>query len=273
MKSTAVVNQFPVQLSTPDDFFRKQDPAHLSLLSYNIQVGIHTRHYQDYVFKSWQHFWPCRSRLENLNKISELVRHFDLVALQEVDGGSFRSGFINQVEYLATHSGQPYWFHQLNRDLGRFAQHSNGVISRFEPHTIDTHALPGVRGRGAIAFQLGEAEPILVVMMHLALGKRAQDLQLRFIRNLIQQYPHVVLMGDMNTHSLRLLYDSPLKDCGLKSAHARATFPSWQPQRCLDHILVSKHLNIVRMGVLDFPLSDHLPVAIEIELPGNAEFH
>lgn len=272
MKSAAA-NHFPVQLCAPDDFYHKLDPNHLSLLSYNIQVGIHTRRYQDYLFKSWQHVWPCRSRMENLDKISELVRHFDLVALQEVDGGSFRTGFINQVEYLATRSGQPYWFQQLNRNLGRLAQHSNGVISRFEPHSIDTHALPGVRGRGAIAFQFGDVEPLLVVMMHLALSKRAQDQQLRFIRNLIRQYPHVILMGDMNTHSMRLLYDSPLRDCHLKSAHARATFPSWQPQRCLDHILVSKHLQIVQMGVLDFTLSDHLPVALEIKLPGGEPLH
>ncbi len=273
MKSAVAASQFPVQLSAPDEFFHKRSPNHLSLLSYNVQVGIHTRRYQDYLFKSWQHVWPCRSRLDNLNKIGDLVSHFDVVALQEVDGGSFRSGFVNQVEYLARQSGQPYWFQQLNRNLGRFAQHSNGVISRYQPHTIDMHALPGPPGRGAIACQLGEAEPLLVVMMHLALGKRTQDQQLRFIRNLIQQYPHVILMGDMNTHSLRLLYDSPLKDCGLKSAHARATYPSWQPQRCLDHILVSQHLQIVKMGVLDFPLSDHLPVALEIELPGDASLH
>jgi endonuclease/exonuclease/phosphatase family metal-dependent hydrolase len=267
MKASKHVYEFPVHLSDPSDFYHKDDPSHLTLLSFNIQVGIHTRHFPDYFLKSWQHVWPSRQRLLNLDRIGDLISHFDVVALQEVDGGSFRTGFVNQVEYLAKKSGQPFWHQQLNRNLGRFAQHSNGLISRFEPHRVDAHALPGLPGRGAIVVQLGEKHPVVIVMLHLALSKKGQDQQLRFIRNLIQQYRHVIVMGDMNTHSLRLLNDSPLRECGLKSAHARATFPSWQPHRCLDHILVSNHLNIVRMGVLDFPLSDHLPVALEIEMP------
>lgn len=266
MKSVVSTKRFPAHLCQPAEF-HASTPGHLSFLSYNIQVGIQTRHYPDYLLKAWQHLWPSKTRLANLDRISELVRHFDVVALQEADGGSFRSGFINQVEYLAKQADQPYWYQQLNRNLGRLAQHSNGIISRFPPHQIDTHSLPGLPGRGAIVVQLGDSEPLLVVMMHLALSRRGQNQQLRFIRNLIAMYRNVVLMGDMNTHSLRLLYDSPLKDAGLKSAHARATFPSWQPQRCLDQILVSKHLKITRMGVLDFPLSDHLPVALEIAWP------
>ncbi|MCH8529952.1 MAG: endonuclease/exonuclease/phosphatase family protein [Saccharospirillum sp.] len=273
MTTKASRTHFPVQLCPPDDFLHKQNPNHLTLLSYNMQVGIHTRHYQDYLYKSWQHLWPSRSRLQNLQRIGNLIKHFDVVALQEADGGSFRSHFINQIEYLANLAGQPYWYQQLNRNLGRLAQHSNGVISRYHPIAIETHALPGLRGRGAIAVQFGTRDPLLLVMMHLALSKKGQDQQLRFVSHLIQRYPHVVLMGDMNTHTSRLLTDSPLSSCGLKAAHARATFPSWQPQRCLDHILVSNHLNITRVGVLDFPLSDHLPVALEIELPGNVELH
>jgi len=268
MNGAASAKRFPVHLCRPDDF-HASSPGHLSFLSYNIQVGIQTRQYSDYFLRSWQHFWPSRSRQSNLDRIGELLRHFDVVALQEADGGSFRSGFVNQVEYLAKKADQPYWYQQLNRNLGPVAQHSNGIISRFPPHEINTHTLPGLPGRGAIVVKLGDQEPLVVVMMHLALSRRAQNQQLSFIRNLIALYPNVILMGDMNTHSLRLLYDSPLKDSGLKSAHARATFPSWQPQRCLDQILVSRHLKITRMGVLDFPMSDHLPVAIEIEWPPN----
>jgi len=48
-----------------------------------------------------------------------------------------------------------------------------------------------------------------------------------------------------------------------------ATFPSWRPQRCLDHILLSPTLTLERVEVLAQPISDHLPVAVEIRLPGS----
>jgi hypothetical protein len=156
---------------------------------------------------------------------------------------------------------------QLNRNLGRLGQHSNAVIGNIRPINISDHALPGRKGRGAIAFEVGESNPLLIVVAHLALGRRNQDAQLKYIGGLIGRYRNVVLMGDMNTDSLRILNDSPLRNAGLKSAHARATYPSWRPTKCYDQILVSAHIKIIRMAVLDFVLSDHLPVAIEIELP------
>jgi endonuclease/exonuclease/phosphatase family metal-dependent hydrolase len=260
----------PVHLE-PWHHFLHNDPSErkntLKLLSYNIQVGIHTRQYRDYVFKAWQHLLPHSKRDHNLEQIAELIAHFDLIALQEVDGGSFRSKYTNQIHYLAKAANKSFWHQQLNRNLGHFAQHSNGVIGDIKPVNIQNHALPGVKGRGAIAFELGEKDPLVVVVAHLALSKQAQDFQLGYIKNIIDRYTHVVVMGDLNTDSTRILNDSPLKECGLKASHTKATYPSWRPTKCLDQILVSEHILIHKVGVLDFALSDHLPVAIEIEIP------
>ena len=52
-------------------------------------------------------------------------------------------------------------------------------------------------------------------------------------------------------------------DCELK------TFPSWRPHRNLDHILVSPNLRVERARVLDYALSDHLPLSMEVELPAG----
>lgn len=262
--------KMPVHLESWHHYRRDDDVQSrntLKLLSYNIQVGINTRHYPDYLLKAWQHLLPHKRRNHNLEQIAELIRHFDLIALQEVDGGSFRSQYTNQVQYLAKAANKNFWHQQLNRNLSHFAQHSNGVITDVTPLNIQNHALPGIKGRGAIAFEIGSKEPLVVVVTHLALSKRAQDQQLKYIKGIIDHYPHAVVMGDLNTDSLRILHDSPLRDSGLKAAHARATFPSWQPTKCFDQILVSQHINIVRVAVLDFVLSDHLPVALEIELP------
>lgn len=240
----------------------------LRLLSFNIQVGISTERYRHYVTRSWQHLLPHVGRAGNLQKIGALLNDFDLVALQEADGGSLRSGYVNQVEHLAHLGAFPYWYQQLNRNLGRFAQHSNGVLSRLKPQLLEDHPLPGPAGRGAILVRFGEGEDALVVvMMHLALGSKTRARQLAYIRELIGGYRHQVLMGDMNTHATDLLQHSPLRDLGLIAPQVEATFPSWRPQRCLDHILLSPSLTLEKVEVLSQPISDHLPVAVEIRLP------
>ena len=244
------------------------DDGRLRLLSFNIQVGISTERYRHYLTRSWQHLLPHNGRAGNLQKIGKLLSDFDLVALQEADGGSLRSGFVNQVEHLAQLGAFPYWYQQLNRNLGRFAQHSNGVLSRLKPQLLEDHPLPGPAGRGAILVRFGEGEDaLIVVMMHLALGAKTRALQLGYIRELIGGYRHQVLMGDMNTHATDLLEHSPLRDLGLVAPQVEATFPSWRPQRCLDHILLSSSLTLERVEVLAQPISDHLPVAVEIRLP------
>jgi endonuclease/exonuclease/phosphatase family metal-dependent hydrolase len=240
----------------------------LRLLSFNIQVGISTQRYHHYLTRSWQHLLPHAGRSGNLQRIGELLGDFDLVALQEVDGGSLRSGYVNQVEHLAHLAAFPYWYQQLNRNLGRLAQHSNGLLSRLRPSLLEDHPLPGPPGRGAMLLRLGEGpDAIAVVMMHLALGARTRTRQLAYIRELLSDYRHRVLMGDMNTHANDLLEHSPLRDLGLWAPQVEATFPSWQPQRCLDHILLSAELSLERCEVLPLPISDHLPVAVQIRLP------
>jgi len=244
------------------------EDGRLRLLSFNIQVGISTERYRHYLTRSWQHLLPHTGRAGNLQKIGKLLSGFVLVALQEADGGSLRSGYINQVEHLAQLGAFPYWYQQLNRNLGRFAQHSNGVLSRLKPQHLEDHPLPGPAGRGAILVRFGEGEDaLIVVMMHLALGAKTRALQLGYIRELIGGYRHQVLMGDMNTHATDLLEHSPLRDLGLVAPQVEATFPSWRPQRCLDHILLSPSLTLERVEVLAQPISDHLPVAVEIRLP------
>ncbi|HCN46274.1 MAG TPA: endonuclease [Pseudomonas sp.] len=242
----------------------------LRLLSFNIQVGISTERYRHYVTRSWQHLLPHGGRASNLQKIGALLSDFDLVALQEADGGSLRSGYVNQVEHLAHLGAFPYWYQQLNRNLGRFAQHSNGVLSRLKPQLLEDHPLPGPAGRGAILVRFGEGDDaLIVVMMHLALGSKTRARQLAYIRELIGGYRHQVLMGDMNTHATDLLQHSPLRDLGLIAPQVEATFPSWRPQRCLDHILLSPSLTLEKVEVLSQPISDHLPVAVEIRLPDS----
>ena len=48
---------------------------------------------------------------------------------------------------------------------------------------------------------------------------------------------------------------------------AAAWNPSWRPVRRIDHILVSHALEVRNTRVVDYALSDHLPICVELELP------
>ena len=248
---------------------RRSTDSGLKLLSFNIQTGIATRKYRHYVTKGWKHVLPHSARADNLRQIADLVQDYDVVALQEVDGGSLRSGFVDQVEFLAYRAQFPYWYTQLNRNLGPLAQHGNGLLSRVAPRVLEDHKLPGtIRGRGAIVTRFSYREiEVVLVLLHLSLGDRSRQEQLSYVRDLIAGEPYVVVMGDMNSHLNELLYDSPLADTGLVPAEdIQPTYPSWRPSVALDHVLATPSLSIQRYEVLECRLSDHRPIAVTLDL-------
>lgn len=245
-------------------------PRHLRLLSFNIQAGIETTSYHHYFTRGWQHLIAGEDRQLTLRNIGDLFSDFDVVALQEIDGGSLRSRFVNQVDYLAQHANFPYWYSQCNRNLGMLGQHGNGVLSRFHPSVIEDHRLPGaIPGRGAMVMEFGTSpDSLAVIGAHLSLSRRARWLQLNYLAELVMQYEHVILMGDFNTSLYRLLKDSPLRRTNLVApALSHWTYPSWKPARALDHILVSPHVKTENARTLSTVSSDHLPLALNIELP------
>lgn len=250
------------EISLPDNTLR--------LLSFNIQAGIGSQAFRDYITGSWKHLVAHPRSVETIENIADVVRHFDLVGLQEVDGGSLRSRNMNQLVHLAAMADFDFWHQQLNRNLGRLGQFSNGFLSRRLPFEVSDHRLPGLPGRGAIMVKYGHpSQPLVVVMSHLALGEKMRNTQLHYLARLVEDYRYVVLMGDFNCR-LEHLARSPLAPLGFQTVEADNlnTYPSWSPDRHIDHILLSPGLQSRHTRVLtDCRLSDHLPLATEIVLP------
>ncbi len=268
-RPSLVVNNDDKSIPAPIDGGRR-----LRLLTYNIQTGIATNRYHQYLTHSWKHVLPCRARRGNLDRIASMVKDYDIVGLQEADAGSLRSGYVNLTEYLATRAGFPHWYDQTNRNFGMFAQHSMGVLSRMRAAEITEHRLPGaIPGRGALIVSYGHGRDALVLMLvHLALGRRARLRQLGFIGEIASTHRNLILMGDLNCRSDSPEISSLIERVGLREpTHDLHTFPSWRPIRNIDHILVSPSLRVMDVSVLNYPLSDHLPIAMEISLPDDLE--
>jgi endonuclease/exonuclease/phosphatase family metal-dependent hydrolase len=248
------------------------DPAgrRLRLLSCNILAGGSVQRYREYVTRSLSAVLPGRSKLDNLDRLADLLPQFDVIGLQEADAGSLRSGFLNQTRYLAEAAGMPYWSHQPNRPMARLAHSANGLISRIEPSAVIDYPLPSrIPGRGALLARFGEGDDALAVMIaHLSLSAQARARQLAYIAEVLQDYRHVVLMGDLNTdahsHEMSHLFSrSNLQP----PPQPTPTFPSWKPRKALDHILLSPSITLDKVWTLPQAFSDHLPLAAEVRLP------
>ncbi|KAF1717134.1 endonuclease [Pseudoxanthomonas yeongjuensis] len=240
------------------------------MLSANIQAGSSTRRYSDYVTRSWSHALPTGNKRGSLDSIAKMAGEHDIVGLQEADPGSLRSGFTNQTHYLAEQGRFDYWSHQPNRNVGRVASSANGLLSRLEPVEVSDHALPGrIGGRGVLLARFGDGDQGLVVAVaHLSLGSTSRRAQLAFIAELLAEHPHAVLMGDFNCvpdrPEMELLYDRTYLR---PPAFCVPTFPSWRPQRAIDHILVSEKLAFADARAIPAAFSDHLALAMSIDVP------
>jgi endonuclease/exonuclease/phosphatase family metal-dependent hydrolase len=242
----------------------------LRLLSCNILAGASVQRYHQYVTRGINAVLPARSKLDNLDRLADLLPQFDVIGLQEADAGSLRSGFLNQTRYLAETSGMPFWSHQPNRPIAQLSHTANGLICRLEPEVVVDYPLPSrVPGRGALLARFGdEASGLAVVVAHLSLSAQARAKQLAFIAEVLQDHPHAVLMGDLNTDTRSTEMRHLFARSSLQPPEqAVPTFPSWKPRRALDHILVSSGIRIDKMWTLPQAFSDHLALAADIQLP------
>ncbi|MDF2940114.1 MAG: endonuclease [Gammaproteobacteria bacterium] len=246
----------------------------IKVMSYNVHVGIGAKSALHYWLHVWHHFLPHPRRQDTLRSIAHLIAPYDVVGLQELDGGSLRSGHINQIEFLAEHGGFLCKQQQTTRDMGLFAQHGKGLLSRFPVHAIKEYPLPSkLPGRGIVTFCVGEASaPLFVINAHLSLSKKAQAKQFDFMAELAASYKHVIVMGDFNAEPDFLMNHPSIKVSGLVLANKNCfTYPSWKAQKQIDYILVSPSLQVSDAGVIQCEHSDHLPVYAELIVPDEVK--
>ena len=235
-------------------------------MSCNIQAGSSTRAYRDYLTRSWSHVLPSGGKRANLDDLATLFAPFDIVGLQESDPGSLRSGFDRQSDTLAEQARFPYVSHQSNRRIGRIAGSGNALLSRLEPVDMLDYALPGrVAGRGVLLARFGDGEAAWsLAITHLSLGLRSRRLQLGFLADLLAGEPRLVLMGDFNcaadASEMRVLYQ---RTHLAEPVNGPPSFPSWAPERALDHILVAG-FRVDNYQTFPAAGSDHLAVAIDL---------
>lgn len=237
----------------------------MKILSYNIQAAINTSSYLSYSYQWPRQILPTPAKRKTLARIAEFINGFDAVCLQEAELGGLRNGFQSQHEQLLAMTDFTYSLAQTNRRIWRLSLHGNLILSKLPIREILNAPLPSrIPGRGVLAGEitLPDGRCLTLVNAHLSLGGRDQHIQLRYIRTQLRRRPYVLLCGDLNTTP----DDSPLRiltEHGWRRLTTAATFPSWNPQKTLDHALIKGGL-AASAAAAPFTDSDHLPIAIEI---------
>lgn len=205
----------------------------------------------------------------------------DLVALQEVDNNTERSGEGNQAEMIAEKLGMYVYFAKaLNYEGGGYG---NAILSKYPLENSQTYNLPNEPGSNtenrvmaAAKIKLPDGTEIIFASTHLdyKANSPSRILQLKKIIEISKEEAvPMIIAGDFNdspgSETINLLDNSFTLSC----RSCPPTIPVNQPTRAIDFIAFRHPENKFKAKshqVIDETYaSDHLPIVAQIELLSN----
>lgn len=224
---------------------------HLRILSYNVRHGEGMDHELD---------------LARTARVIERTRP-DLVALQEIDLGTNRTGSVDQARRLGELTGMHAVFGEfMEYDGGRYGM---ALLSRHPIERADNHRLPdGAEPRSALAAHVrltGTDRRLVLVGLHLYRTEEERFAQASRVAEIFgAEATPVILAGDLNsepgTRPMRALLDRWQLPAKRNGQH---TFPASEPDQDIDHVLLPRDgpFRLIEYQVIDEPsASDHRPV-------------
>ncbi len=225
--------------------------------------------------------FPGSGYLKRTHQVLDQVTAFigevkpDIVGLVEVDGGSFRSGWINQAEYIATSLGHYHSFSTKygDRSWVRYFPVANKQMNAFLSSDVihEERFLYFDHGIKRLVIQL-ELQKLTVFLVHLSIRFRHRQHQLCDLYSLVRDVrkPYLVA-GDFNVFWGDPEIELFLAATGLRSANQQgvSTYPSWAPKRELDFILHSPGVRVTHFEAPCVTHSDHLPLICDFEIDGE----
>lgn len=245
-----------VLLWSPPNLHSEETPLRLRVLSYNIHHGEGTD-----------------GRLDLQRQADVIARAKpDLVALQEVDDRTQRTGVVDQTAELAKLAGMHGRFvHQIDFQGGRYGQ---AILSRVPIPEPKVHWLPGDPAReqrvaGAVIVEI-EGRRLIFVGTHLNhLDEANRVEQAEKLNALFGEEPAVIMAGDLNavpdSKPMAVLYG---KWGSATDREGMLTFPAPKPNRQLDYVLFrpAERFRVISAQVIKEPVaSDHRPLLVELE--------
>lgn len=209
-----------------------------------------------------------RHTASTLNQIVDFIDSVepDIVALIEVDAGSYRSDRCCQADIIAKKLHQfhiiesKYANNSLARKVPVLNKQSNALLTREKITSHHFHYFKEGFKRLVIEVELAD---IVVFIVHLSLKYRHRQQQLEHLHRLVKNCTKpMIVAGDFNTFGGDRELELFKAATGLEDANPLhfPSHPSHAPHRQLDFILHSPELEAVNFRIPDIRLSDHAPL-------------
>ncbi len=228
------------------------------------------------------------------SRIAEVIASCepDIVALQELDIGRSRTGGVDQARVIAEELRMHLYFHPAVRVMEEL--YGDAILTTRACKLVKAEALPTwgrrafVEPRGALWACVNVAgNEVQVINTHL--GLRGPE-RLRQIDVLLGHdwlghaacRDPVIVAGDFNAIPRSRVYRRLAAHlCDAQSAkrggRQQPTYPSRAPFLRLDHVFVSRSIEVTRAETVRTPLarvaSDHLPLLVEFRVQAPRERH
>lgn len=240
-------------LSPGADMDRKPESESLQLMTYNIHRGI------------------GKDGKLDLDRIAAVIKgsQADIIALQEVERHSIRTGFQDQIKKLSEAAEMNYAYGKSINVLN--GEYGNGLLSRYPIQEYEVYQLPSFGEQRTLLKTIINIDgyTLAVYNTHLGLKESERKEQTDFILQLLSEEAlDYVLMGDMNSKSSKLSdMTDKLQDSAQGSDKAQqSTFQEGELQERIDYILGSSGLKLSGYDVVTSEASDHYPVLCKIEI-------
>ena len=193
----------------------------------------------------------------------------DVVALQELDSMTARSGQYDQLGELASRTlYYPIFASAIDYDGGKYGV---GILTRERPLSISRIPLPGNEPRVLLVVELKE---YVMACTHLDLDEKQQLASVPLIVAEAQRWQKpFIIAGDWNTTPDSKVMKEMSKSFNINSGK-KATYPADNPKQCIDYIASYKgrRAATLKYEVVNEPVaSDHRPVVANLRLPIQAE--
>ncbi|QIL38247.1 endonuclease/exonuclease/phosphatase [Pedobacter sp. HDW13] len=215
----------------------------------------------------------------DVNAIAKAIslQHPDLVALQEVDVNTKRSGNINQAVLLAQKLKMNFYFAKaIDHDGGDYGV---AILSRFPLSAQKTYKLPKNNSARAeqrvfaiATVEIANGKFIRFASTHLD-AERAEENRIMQVKEIVKltaaETLPLLIAGDLNaepgSETIKLFDAAFTRSCG----NCGFTIPVINPKTTIDHIAFKKGnpFNVIYHEVVkERYASDHLPILSVIDL-------
>ncbi|NNF13425.1 MAG: hypothetical protein HKN72_09385 [Gemmatimonadetes bacterium] len=204
----------------------------------------------------------------DLVRIADVLRSLnaDVIALQEVDDRTDRTGGVDQVGVLGELLGYR-GVHGPHRPY-QGGHYGNAVLTRLPIGTTITHAIPSASGSALAVLEVEvvtERGPVSVVSVHLAGSPDERMAQADVITELFAgRSKPVVLAGDFNGRPDDAVVEAlRSRWMVLEKSGARLTYPADEPDREIDFVMIQRDALLQPMRHVVAPeavASDHRPL-------------